>query len=434
MKARAQRKADTVGGLPSSSGRIHRSHHRSSDHPLLSLQRHLGNRAVLELLGSKSSHAEDSGVHTQEVPPAVSEVLASPGKPLEPSMRAEMEGRFGQDFSAVRVHTDSRAAASATMIDALAYTVGPRIVFNQGLYDPSSPAGKKLLAHELTHITQQRGHGVPGSGLKLGSPQATAEREAVARSHQVESSGPGVASRAGASVSPGTVQRSVAGGILGSVLGAIGGAVLGALVGGPVGAIVGGLGGLVAGAMIGEHATARRRRLTPDEISYAKEIYQDSVDYTKIEITRDSLYAAGAPRTLGNTIHLKSSWGHFKRDTMDLTDHGRETLIHEMAHVWQYQHGGLAYIPLSLIAQVRASIGSGTRNAAYDWRAAHRARLPWSEWNPEQQAQLVEDYNSALRRIQSGRGTGEDYRTVSIALSYIDRIRRGEGAPAIKSE
>ena len=62
-----------------------------------------------------------------------------------------------------------------------------------------------------------------------------------------------------------------------------------------------------------------------------------------------------------------------------------------MTHVWQYQNGGLAYIPLSLIAQLRAAIGKGGRGAAYDWREAIRARRPWEKWNPEQPANLVED-------------------------------------------
>lgn len=369
-------------------------------------------------------------MHAESVPPVINDVLASPGKPLDAATRIEMENHIGQDFSAIRVHTDAKAAASATMIDAQAYTVANEIVFGEDQYAPATTRGKTLLAHELTHVAQQRTHSVPGSPLKLAPSQTKAEAEAIEMSRHTGSPSPVARPRATVSVAPGMVQRTATGTLLGSVLGAVGGAILGAFAGGLLGAIVGGIAGAVGGALVGEHATTRRRRLTPQEVAFAREIFQDAIDYSRVEITRDSVYAAGAPRTLGNTINLKSSWNHFKGDTLELTDEGRETLIHELTHVWQYQNGGLAYIPLSLIAQIRASIRSGTRNAAYDWRAAHQAGLPWSEWNPEQQAQLIEDYNSALRRIQSGQGTGEDYQTVSIALPYLHLIRKRLGAPS----
>ncbi len=78
------------------------------------------------------------------------------GRPLDPATRAYMEPRFGHDFSQVRVHTDARAAQSAQSIRALAYTVGNSIVFNAGQYAPGTHAGHKLMAHELTHVVQQR--------------------------------------------------------------------------------------------------------------------------------------------------------------------------------------------------------------------------------------------------------------------------------------
>jgi len=123
-----------------------------------------------------------------------------------------------------------------------------------------------------------------------------------------------------------------------------------------------------------------RRHLTGADITYARDVFADSVDYSKIEITRDSMMSTGAPKTLGNTIHLQSNWGgpiFQPGDSMELTDLGRELLIHEMTHVWQYQHGGLAYIGDSLWAQLKASLGSGSRNGAYDWYTAHSAGLPW---------------------------------------------------------
>jgi hypothetical protein len=83
------------------------------------------------------------------------DILRSPGLPLDPSVRALMESRFGRGFGHVRVHTDAQAADSARHLNARAYTVGSKIVFGAGQYIPQSTAGANLLAHELTHVVQQ---------------------------------------------------------------------------------------------------------------------------------------------------------------------------------------------------------------------------------------------------------------------------------------
>ena len=85
----------------------------------------------------------------------VDEALASPGRPLDPGTRRAMEARFGYDFSAVRIHDDGRAAATAADLDAAAFTVGHDVVFGGGRFDPSSAEGRRLLAHELAHVVQQ---------------------------------------------------------------------------------------------------------------------------------------------------------------------------------------------------------------------------------------------------------------------------------------
>jgi len=89
-------------------------------------------------------------------PAVVNDVLRSPGQPLDPTTRAFMESRFGHDFGRVRVHIGAKASASALAVDALAYTVGPDVVFRQGQYRPETEEGRKILAHELTHVVQQR--------------------------------------------------------------------------------------------------------------------------------------------------------------------------------------------------------------------------------------------------------------------------------------
>lgn len=88
-------------------------------------------------------------------PPTVEAVLASPGRPLEPGLRGDMEQRFGVDFSQVRVHTDGAAARSAQAVSAHAFTAGRDVVFGAGRYAPATRAGRQLLAHELAHVVQQ---------------------------------------------------------------------------------------------------------------------------------------------------------------------------------------------------------------------------------------------------------------------------------------
>ncbi len=90
------------------------------------------------------------------VPPEVEQELARAGRPLDPAIRAFMESRLGHDLGDVRVHTDSQAAASAEAVQARAYTVGHNIVFGPGRYAPLTSPGKRLLAHEITHVLQNQ--------------------------------------------------------------------------------------------------------------------------------------------------------------------------------------------------------------------------------------------------------------------------------------
>jgi hypothetical protein len=94
------------------------------------------------------------------VPGIVERVLRSGGQPLDVGVRAFFEPRFGRDLGDVRVHTETEAAASARSINAQAYTAGSHIVFDSGMYSPESGHGRRLLAHELTHVMQQ------GSGVE----------------------------------------------------------------------------------------------------------------------------------------------------------------------------------------------------------------------------------------------------------------------------
>jgi hypothetical protein len=116
----------------------------------------------------------------------VDDVLASPGQALDSTARSDMERHFGHDFGNVRVHSDARAAESAKDAGALAYTVGPHVVFGAGQYAPETPAGRHLLAHELTHTIQQRSAvAMQRQEAAGGAPREAAEVEADRVADQV---------------------------------------------------------------------------------------------------------------------------------------------------------------------------------------------------------------------------------------------------------
>jgi hypothetical protein len=98
--------------------------------------------------------------------PEVTAALASPGQPLNADLRRFFEPRFGHDFSRVRVHVDDAAASSVT---AHAFTVGEHIVFASDQYRPATYEGRRLLAHELTHVVQQSNAGPPTPPARLES-------------------------------------------------------------------------------------------------------------------------------------------------------------------------------------------------------------------------------------------------------------------------
>ncbi|AIG77464.1 Hypothetical protein AJAP_23045 [Amycolatopsis japonica] len=145
---------------------------------LLDLQRAVGNAGVSTLVEEERSPVHDV-------------VGSGGGAPLDAATRTDMEGRFGHDFGDVRVHTDGAAHDSAKSVNAQAYTVGSNIVFQRDKYDPGSDSGKHMLAHELTHVVQQRSGPVDGTdaggGVKVSDPSDRFEREAVANADRLMS-------------------------------------------------------------------------------------------------------------------------------------------------------------------------------------------------------------------------------------------------------
>lgn len=93
-----------------------------------------------------------------ECPRCMESPPLSGGQPLPQPAREFFEPRFNRDFSHVRVHTGARAAEAAESLNAKAFTVGRNVVFGAGRYAPGRPEGRRLLAHELTHVVQQSRH------------------------------------------------------------------------------------------------------------------------------------------------------------------------------------------------------------------------------------------------------------------------------------
>ncbi len=98
-------------------------------------------------------------------PGVVHEAISSPGQPLEASARAYFEPRFAHDFSRVQIQCNNVADKAAVAVNAKAFTVGSHVVFAEGQYLPRTQAGKRLLAHELTHVVQQSGGRAPPSTI-----------------------------------------------------------------------------------------------------------------------------------------------------------------------------------------------------------------------------------------------------------------------------
>lgn len=170
---------------------------------ILDLQRAVGNSGVGAMLEEERSPVHDV-------------VNSGGGSPLPTDVRAEMQGRLGHDFSDVRVHNDSRAHESAQAVNAHAYTVGSNVVFQRDKYDPSSAEGKTMLAHELTHVVQQRSGPVDGTaaggGIKVSDPGDRFEREAAANAERVMSApAPVSADATSAGPTSAAVQRDEAG-------------------------------------------------------------------------------------------------------------------------------------------------------------------------------------------------------------------------------
>jgi hypothetical protein len=149
---------------------------------IMHLQRTAGNASVNSFLAEG-----------EERSPVLDVVGSGGGQPLDRNTRAEMEAGFGHDFSDVRIHTGGKASESAKSVQAQAYTVGNDIVFGGDNYAPDSSAGKRTLAHELTHVVQQRSGPVDGTptsgGVSISDPSDRFEQAAEHTADRVMAGG-----------------------------------------------------------------------------------------------------------------------------------------------------------------------------------------------------------------------------------------------------
>ncbi|WP_320781478.1 DUF4157 domain-containing protein [Streptomyces sp. CRN 30] len=148
---------------------------------LRAVQRGAGNAAATGMIARRARPAPAP----QQSDTGVQDVLRSSGRPLAGPVRQDMESRFGTDFSDVRLHTGAAAARSARAIGARAYTSGSHVVIGDGGGD------QHTLAHELTHVVQQRNGPVSGAatghGFAMSDPGDRFERAAEANAHRVMS-------------------------------------------------------------------------------------------------------------------------------------------------------------------------------------------------------------------------------------------------------
>ncbi len=170
-----------------------------------SLQRMAGNAAFGAAV-QRRAEAEDGTLDGSSVHDVVGK---GGGSSLDPTTQGSMESAFGHDFSSVRVHSDGAAQSSAKSVQARAYTVGDDIVLGEGV-SPGSSEGQRTLAHELTHVVQQRSGPVAGvqqeGGVSVSTPDDHFEQEAERNADTVMGGGAAQVASATAGPGPAAVQ------------------------------------------------------------------------------------------------------------------------------------------------------------------------------------------------------------------------------------
>lgn len=351
--------------------------------------------------------------------------LGGRGLALSDNERNFFEPRFKRNFSDVRIHTGEDAAQSARQINARAYTTGNNIVFNEGQYQPHSDVGKRLLAHELTHVVQQKS----GTEMPLQRDVKAYYKEKIDPVFTGDFSGgsSAVSTRsAEAQHLHNALKDLIADGKISETMSTSGDAAWFAAnhhKNAQLNDIVQALtnAGLtnaeqIAKAIYDIHAeylysqqavttyaafynhTSKlksdlnrnnSRDLTEYEIKQAKRVFKSAIKYNKVTIAERSKVGAvgGYARTIGNTIYFPDEVRSMR------------WLIHELTHVWQYQTTGWTYAPKAIWAQIDegyeyADSGKTNAQTLIDARAAGKTL---TSYNKEQQGDIVADYFSLVQ-------------------------------------
>ena len=163
---------------------------------ILQMQQTVGNHYVARMLArseaSGGSEAPETKAKAKDDPVVVQSQLGR-GQPLDTQVKSSMEEAFGQDFSQVQTHTDAPAARLSTGLNARAFAVGNHVAFADGEYQPGTPTGDALIAHELAHVTQQQGAtGHQAGVMKKGEGESSAAEADADRRHGREGEPRGV--------------------------------------------------------------------------------------------------------------------------------------------------------------------------------------------------------------------------------------------------
>lgn len=352
------------------------------------------------------------------------------GKPLDPATRGAMEARFGVDFGNVRTHTSTSAQSAAEALHARAFTVGEHIGFGRGEYRPTTPSGRRLLAHELAHVVQQRASATPviqrdlkaynqpkteviSTSTNSGrTTYVTASAEApalrTALRDLITTGRIRVVDSADGSTSWFAAEhhRNVQVNEIRAALNAAGYQQADRL----------------AEAIHdkqGEHLfadkklmtmgisrrtvdlgtqieTQRNRAMTEWEIREARRVFGDAIDYSVVTVSDESLRArigsaGGYARVVGNTMVFPPG-----------ASRNMSLMIHELTHIWQYQTIGWSYARRAI--WVHATQGSKGYNYSEKGKTAEQSLIDarangkrLQDYNMEQQGDIVRDYYIRLR-------------------------------------
>lgn len=173
-----------------------------------SIASQIGNAGIARLVEGEGLERSGDGPARldREIARAIDERRGR-GRELDTDARANLEQAMGEDFSDVRVHDDAAAHELSKSVSAEAFTTGTDVFFQSGKYEPGSSTGQRLLAHELTHVSQQRG-AARTSDLTVSEPGDPSEVEATSIADQV-SSAPAAAAQATATVARAAEEEEV---------------------------------------------------------------------------------------------------------------------------------------------------------------------------------------------------------------------------------